>query len=370
MARPNRQDRWRPECWPEPDRSAWVAATFPGDDFTAPGRAATWTPRSRSHVELSYGRFLECLKRHGVLQTARRVGERVDLDLLRTFGSELNTEVASCTVWGIMQAVARAISAMDPSADLTVLYKLLGRLKRRARSVRRVEDRLLTPIELLAAARDMMDEAECRTLGVKAAVLFRNGAIIMGEALCPLRLRNWANLDMVRHLRLFDDRIWIVLESKELKTRHAPPIEVELDPEYVKWLRIYLNKYRPLLLHESSDSHALWLSRDGSPLRPKSMAASVRDALLKRCRRNFNFHLFRTAAATFIEDVAPDRAMMAAGVLHHSDLRMTRKHYVRGQRKAAHVAYHALVRRAMRRRRRSATPPRKPFGSSKRDLRT
>jgi len=85
----------------------------------------------------------------------------------------------------------------------------------------------------------------------------------------------------------------------------------------------------------------------------------VIQAFIKRSGKKFSFHMFRHAAATFIENVAPERSLMAAGVLHHADFRTTQKHYIRGQRTAAMRAYQACVRQIVRKARRSELPKRK-----------
>lgn len=46
---------------------------------------------------------------------------------------------------------------------------------------------------------------------------------------------------------------------------------------------------------------------------------------------SINPHMFRDAAATFIAETIPERALLAAGVLQHRNLQITRKHYIRGQ---------------------------------------
>jgi hypothetical protein len=56
-----------------------------------------------------------------------------------------------------------------------------------------------------------------------------------------------------------------------------------------------------------------------------------------------NPHRFRNGAATFITDVAPDRVQLAAGVLHHTTLQMTRDHYIRGQQHQMLHRYHDAI---------------------------
>jgi len=53
--------------------------------------------------------------------------------------------------------------------------------------------------------------------------------------------------------------------------------------------------------------------------------------------------MFRDAAATFITELAPEHAMMAARVLQHASLDVTMRHYVHGQQHLAALKYHAAI---------------------------
>ena len=339
---------WRHTHWPDLDRSAWRAINQPGDDVEASGRASAWTEGSRRNVEQAYGRYLEFLARNGVLTPVDYVGDRLDLAQIRLFAKELAATVAPSTVWGILQALARAFSAMAPEADRTAFHVVLTRMKRRTRLSRQLDGRLIDPVDLIAVARGMMDEAEGRPLGVKAAVLYRNGAVIMGAACCPLRLDAWGKVIIGHHLQLVRDRGRIAFEAGELKATRRP-FEAELPQEFVTRLRRSISHHRRLLLPPGkADSGALWLTWAGEPLQGKALSSTVAEALAKRCGKDFSFHMFRHAAATFIEDKTPERSLMAAAVLHHADFRLTQEHYIRGQRTAAMRAYQSCVRQMVR----------------------
>jgi integrase len=50
-------------------------------------------------------------------------------------------------------------------------------------------------------------------------------------------------------------------------------------------------------------------------------------------------HLFRDAAATFIAELAPENARMAAAVLQHRSFETTSRHYIHGQQHLAAKKY-------------------------------
>jgi integrase len=339
---------WHHERWPELDRNAWLEVHRPGDDFDPPGPAAGWTDGSRRNVEHAYGRYLQFLRQSGSLHPADQVADRLDLNHIRLFARELATKVTPATVWGILQALYRAFSAMAPQADRTDFSKVLTRIKRRTPLSRNLKGRLIDTVALISVGNQMMDEADRRKMGAKAAVLYRNGAIVAGAAYLPMRLNSWAKIQIGRHLRLAEDRGWLSLEARELKATKRP-YQAELPPEYVIRLKRYIAHYRPVLLQGKADCGALWLCWDGKPLQADALSAAVIAALARRCDKKFSFHMFRHASATFIENTVPERSLMAAGVLHHADFRMTQEHYIRGQRTAAMRGYQTCVRQIIRR---------------------
>jgi integrase len=267
---------------------------------------------------------------------------------IRLFAQALAATVAGSTVWGILQALARAFSAMAPECDRTAFQMVLTRIKRRTRLSRDVGARLMDPVTLINVGNQMMDEADRREPGPKAAVLYRNGAIIAGGACVPLRRDAWGKIIIGRHLELASDRGWLTFEASELKAT-TRPFRAGFPPEYVLRLKRYIITYRPLLLAPGApDCGALWLTWTGEPLRAGSLSAAVTQALAKRCGKNFSFHMFRHSAATFIENVAPERSLMAAAVLHHAEFCTTQEYYIRGQRTAAMRTYQSCVRQIVR----------------------
>ena len=84
----------------------------------------------------------------------------------------------------------------------------------------------------------------------------------------------------------------------------------------------------------------------------------MKTALLKLTGKPFNFHCFRASGATFVAAVAPERARMASGVLHHSRPSTTDKYYIKGRKHQSFRIYQSAVKdiiaRGRRRRSRAA----------------
>ena len=83
--------------------------------------------------------------------------------------------------------------------------------------------------------------------------------------------------------------------------------------------------------------HHLWYCRLDLPLRcwrAEIGAGGILDALVagdgETPEARYQSHIFRDAAATFIADTTPEQAPLAAGILQHRNLQITRNHYVPG----------------------------------------
>jgi integrase/recombinase XerD len=68
----------------------------------------------------------------------------------------------------------------------------------------------------------------------------------------------------------------------------------------------------------------------------------IMQVTVKHLGRAINPHMFRDAAATFIAETTPERALLAAGVLQHKNLQITKNNYIRGQQHQMH-RYQAAI---------------------------
>jgi hypothetical protein len=106
-------------------------------------------------------------------------------------------------------------------------------------------DRLVLAEVLVECGLTLMAEAEsCATLSslVKARQ-FRNGLMVAMLALHPIRLKNFASLEIGRNLINIDVWWWIVLPATETKESRAD--ERRIDEAIAPALGKYLSKYRP-----------------------------------------------------------------------------------------------------------------------------
>jgi len=351
MARVNRYRKWTHNNWPPPWRAKWRAAIREGDAFRPGGPATKLSARTVWNDETAFGRYLE-------FTSARGLSEQeggLTLDYLRQFAQHLGQLVAPFTVLALLSQAIAAVRLMYPAADLGAPNRAIDRFASTVRPVRNVEDRLLDPVILIAVGEAMMAEAEAQSvIDAASATLFRDGALIIAGALFPLRTRNWRMMRIGQHLDLATGRV--TFTAHEMKRKKD--FEAVLEPVLLLRIRRFVSHYRPVLLEPGAhDEGYLWPAPSGGITHRNTLGQIVKRTLLKRTRKAFNFHCFRASAATFISDVAPERARMASGVLHHSRPSTTHKYYIKGRKRQAFRIYQSAVRDiiARGRRRRSRT---------------
>ena len=349
MPRQNRYSKWLHPRWPSDARAAWTKVVACDDVFARDGLAKNLEPRTLWNLETGFGRFVEFLLAHELWLPTNSLAEQLRPDVLRLYHAHLGETLAPYSCLAQLQAIVGAVRLMEPAADLTEVNKIIHRLQRTARPTRRLDDRLLSPPELVQIGNDLMDEADAAACPEFAqARSYMIGALIQGAALCPLRLRNWRMMRLGEHLLLSDTSALVRFSSAEMKGRRA--VEFELPTDYVPRITKYLEQYRPLLLRSGAqDRGYVWLGSDGSITHRNTLPRLVKQTLIKRTGKAFTFHMFRHSAATFVSDVAPERMQVAKGALHHASLSTTQKFYVRGQQRRAFRRYQESVRQILTR---------------------
>src|SRR3981189_80920 len=123
----------------------------------------------------------------------------------------------------------------------------------------------------------------------------RNGLMVALLALCPIRLKNFAALEIGRTFVDIKGKWWIVLPASETKEDRADerPVDEMLKPA----IESYLAKFRPILEAGGSPSFALWLSsHDGMPVSYSGVELLIKTTTLSTTGIDVSPHLFRTSA--------------------------------------------------------------------------
>jgi hypothetical protein len=185
--------------WPEADRNAWYAACRPAARLKPGGAVGHLRPDSRETLARHYGCFLDFLRRRGLLKSNEQAAVQVTPQNVEAYIAELNDHVSSVTVYAAICTLRRAAKYMSPGRDLTWLAEIAKDLKLVARP-RSKFDRMVTTEVLVEAGLTLITEAEISSTltDLGRAHQFRNGLMMAMLALCPIRPKNFAALEIGR----------------------------------------------------------------------------------------------------------------------------------------------------------------------------
>ena len=162
-------------------------------------------------------------------------------------------------------------------------------------------------------------------------------------AVCPIRLKNFAMLEIGRTFMRVSGSWWIVLSASETKECRADERAV---PDFLtQCVDDYLATYRPVLARIDDARASLWLSsNDGSALTYLGVEKIISHATLATVGIDVSPHLFRTAAASTAASYAGQTPHLASALLHHTHPAVTEEHYNRASSFTAAQTYAALIR--------------------------
>ncbi len=343
-SRPNRfQVRSLPIAeWPAADRDAWIAACRPNQRLVRGGAGAHMKPITLSDLARRYGYFLDFLDRSRLLDRRGAAAGHVTPENVAGYLDELQKRVSSVTVYGSIYKLRRASQLLDPRRDFRWLTEIEKDLALVIRPRSKADRFVLTEV-LVEHGLTLMTEADHSTIcsDLAKARQFRNGLMVTTLALHPIRLKNFASLEIGRNFVNIEGRWWIILGAGETKEKR--PDERRLDDMLAPPLERYFSKYRGVLAQES-DSNALWLSSaDGQPMTYSAVAAAVKTTTLTAIGVGVSSHLFRTAAASSAAVHAGHNPYLASALLHHRDPRVTDEHYNRASSLSAGEDFRAVV---------------------------
>lgn len=342
--------------WPKADRLAWEAACQPARRLVRSGTASHLAPVTQADLAKRYGLYLDFLDRTGWLDLDAEAGAQVTPGAIASFVAELQSRVSSVTVSRSIYKVRRAAELIAPHlgfAWLAEIGKDLTLLERPKEDFARD----VTPERLVEAALTLLREAEADIDGrlLKRALLARNGLMVALLALCPIRLRNFASLEIGRSFLRQQGGWWIVLDD----TKSGRPDHRPVPTFLTGFIESYLDVYRPVLCQHStcgSDqdldpenqyakeaTSTLWLGRRGSPLTYNAVERLITYTTRMTLGVPVNPHRFRAAAATSAALLAPQSPHLGSALLQHFDSRVTQEHYVRASSLSVAGDFTALI---------------------------
>jgi len=217
---------------------------------------------------------------------------------------------------------------LDPKADFSWLAEIEKDLAL-VMEPRSKFDRVVLAERLVEAGLTLVTEAEhSGKTPFRQAKGIRNGLLIALLAACPVRIKNYAALEIGITFKEEHGDWWITLPSTSTKMGGAEERPV---PDYLyRAIVLYLKHARPVLLGSRPASNSLWISsRTGQRLTTKNLGTLISKITFEALGIDVSPHLFRTAAATTAALYGGENPHLASALLNHSDPRVTYDHYIR-----------------------------------------
>jgi integrase len=314
--------------WPDADRNAWEQACRPGSRLKPGGAASYLAPVSRHDFANRYGAFLGFLQRTGLLDQDAAAAAQVTPHNVEAYIRDFAARVRSVTVYNGIYKLRRAAELLAPETDFGWLAEIEKDLAL-VMEPRSKFDRLVFTGRLVEAGLTLITEADefARDDLVRARGI-RNGLMIALLALCPIRLKNFATLEIGGTFTKLDRRWWITLPGPATKSRRPDERSI---PEFLnRTIDLYLNEARPVLLGSKPPVNALWISSTtGRWMTTKNLGTLISKITLQTLGVDVSPHLFRTAAASTAAAYGGNTPHLASALLNHTDPRVTEEHYNR-----------------------------------------
>jgi integrase len=316
-----------PPChWPAAEREIWTQSCVAARRLKPGGAAARMKSSTRTSLVRAYGYLLEFCHRNGLLDQDAEAGVHVSPEIIDAFVNHLHGRVGSVTRTSYIGKIRRIAQILAPGRDLAWLGEIEADLRHAARP-RPKYHRIVSSERLLVLGLELIRRGETSDplTALGRARLVRDGVMIALLALCPIRLRNLAELHVGRQLLRVGDAWWVILEADETKTgrpdeRPVPGIVAEA---IERWLGHWRSSFHP-----SND--LFWPSIKGGSLAYTYVGHIITETTRRELGVAVNPHLFRDCAVYTVAINAGHRMGIASGLLQHADQRTVDKYYNKG----------------------------------------
>jgi integrase len=328
--------------WPDADRRAWDEACRPGSRLKPGGVASYLAQVSRDDFARRYGAFLGFLQRIDRLEPHRSAADQVTVANVEAYIADLKARVRSVTAYNCIHQLRRAAQLLAPAFDFSWLAEIEKDLALEMEP-RSKFDRLVLTGQLVEAGLTLVAEAQKFATTELARVRgVRNGFMIALLALCPIRLKNFAALEIGHTFKEVHGSWWIALPS--ITTNSRRPDERRVPALLNACVELYLTRSRPHLIGSSPPTNALWISsRTGLRITTKNLGTLISKITLETVGVDVSPHLFRTAAASTAALYGGSTPHLASALLNHTDPRVTEEHYNRASTVIAAAAYARII---------------------------
>ena len=316
--------------WPEVDRLTWQHAVSPGDIFGDGGEAAHWSEATRRSYIFAYGRWLAFLEQRREFDRSAAPPDRVTRERAVAYVELLKQQVASVTVWSYLSDLHNVLYRLYPEFDWTWLRSIVNRLHQRARPSRSIISRLRPAGEIYQAGLRLMNQAEHHVSGrpLSDSVMFRDGLMLSMLAACILRVRNFASIEVGRHLQRQSESYALFIEVTTVKNR--VPVDTVFPEQLTPLIDLYLKHHRPRLA-QGGDTLFLWISSTGRAMKAHHVSHRIAKVTERLFGTPIRPHLFRHCAATSLATTSPELARIIRPLLAHTTNRTAERYYNRAR---------------------------------------
>jgi integrase len=252
-----------PTCnWPAAEREIWTQACVAAQRLRLGGAAARMKASTWTSLVRAYGYLLEFCHQNGLLDQDADAGAHFTPEIIDAFAHHLIGRVGSVTRASYIGKIRRIAQIIAPERDLVWLGEIEADLRYAARP-RPKYHRIVSSERLLVLGLELIRRGETNDhlTDLGRARLVRDGVMISLLALCPIRLRNLADLCLGRQLRRIGEIWWIALEADE--TKSGRPDERPVPGIVAEAIRRWLGHWRSVF-HPSDGS--FWPSVKGGAL--------------------------------------------------------------------------------------------------------
>jgi site-specific recombinase XerD len=317
------------EEWPQADQQAWETAIQTGDILNGHGPASHWRPTTRRTNIEHYGRWLGYLARTETPLEGAKPEDRVTREAVSGYLASLQARLAPRSVTSDMVGLKVMMKAMAPNSNWRWLEDICNYLNRTSLPSKDKRLRMKPTGDIVELALSGLDRLGATALTRRIdRVAYRDHLMLALLALRPLRLGNFAGLQIGRHLVQVAGRWQIDIPGTETKTRQ--PLLFDVPRALHPYLEIYINRVRQtFIVKATGPSDYLWLGFEGGRLTYHSVYQRIVFLTEKLFGHPINPHLLRDCAATTLSTRSVDDALSAAPLLGHRSFATTERYYIR-----------------------------------------
>ena len=279
----------------------------------------------------AYGRWLGFLTRRLSGSPVASGLDHLDDTTLQAFLEHMYGRVSSCTVRAYVTDLDTAVRAMAPGRSFEPLREATRHVWRTAIPERDKTQLVVPARDLMALGFSLMDDADLRRGDLNKARTYRDGLMIALLIVAPVRIRNFASIEIGRHLLKLENEYRLVFPGNEMKNRR--PKEDYIPSEMGARIDTYIAVHRPVLLAlrgrwwRGDPGSALWISDHGSALSATQMSRRISRRTRTHFGHTVNPHLFRDCGATSIAVEDPEHVGIIPIILGHSRPQTAERYY-------------------------------------------